>query len=63
MGGMNSAVTLSQWGDDRIRAAIDEAFEILATGNGFILYPVDNIMCELPWDRTELILDQYKKHW
>ncbi len=63
MGGMNSAVTLSQWEDDRIRAAIDEAFEILAPGNGFILYPVDNIMCELPWDRTELILDQYKKHW
>jgi uroporphyrinogen-III decarboxylase len=63
MGGMNSAVTLSLWEDDRIRAAIDEAFEILAPGNGFILYPVDNIMCELPWDRTELILDQYKKHW
>ena len=63
MGGMNSAVTLSQWEDDRIRAAIDKAFEILAPGNGFILYPVDNIICELPWEKTELILDQYQKHW
>lgn len=63
MGGMNSAVTLSQWEDDRIREAIDKAFEILAPGNGFILYPVDNIMCELPWEKTGLIIDQYQKHW
>jgi uroporphyrinogen-III decarboxylase len=63
MGGINAAVTLTQWRDDQIRSAIDQAIEILSPGNGFILYPVDNVFCELPWEKVELIIDQYKKHW
>lgn len=63
MGGMNAAVTLTQWSDDRIRQAVDEAIEIMAPGNGFILFPVDNIFCELPWEKVELVIDQYKRHW
>jgi uroporphyrinogen-III decarboxylase len=63
MGGMNAAIPLTQWSDDRIRKAVDEAIEILAPGNGFILFPVDNIFCELPWEKVELIIDQYKRHW
>lgn len=62
MGGMNAAVSLTQWDDAEIRGAVDQAFKILAPGNGFILYPVDNIMCELPWKKTELVIDQYKKN-
>jgi uroporphyrinogen decarboxylase len=63
MGGVNAAVMLTQWGDDQIRNAIDQAMEILSPGNGFILFPVDNIFCELPWEKVELLIDQYKKHW
>ncbi len=63
MGGMNAAVTLTQWSDERIRNAIDQAIEIMSPGYGFILFPVDNIFCELPWEKVELIIDQYKKHW
>ncbi len=63
MGGINAAVMLTQWSDDQIRNAIDQAIEILSPGNGFILFPVDNIFCELPWEKVELVIDQYKKHW
>lgn len=63
MGGLNAAVTLTHWDDDRIRSAIDQAMEILSPGSGFILFPVDNIFCELPWEKVELIIDQYRKHW
>ncbi len=63
MGGMNAAVTLTQWDELRIRNAVDQAIEIMSPGSGFILFPVDNIFCELPWERVELLIDQYKKHW
>jgi uroporphyrinogen-III decarboxylase len=63
MGGINAAVMLTQWSDDQIRNAIDQAMESLSPGNGFILFPVDNIFCELPWEKAELVIDQYKKHW
>lgn len=63
MGGINSAVMLTQWSDDKIRDAIDQAMEILSPGSGFILFPVDNIFCELPWEKVELVIEQYRKHW
>jgi hypothetical protein len=62
MGGMNAAVTLTQWSEERIRNAVDQAIEIMSPRNGFILFPVDNIFCELPWEKVELLIDQYKKH-
>jgi uroporphyrinogen decarboxylase len=63
MGGVNAAVTVTQGSDEEIRAAIDSAMELLSPGNGFILFPVDNVFCSLPWEKVELIIDQYKKHW
>ena len=63
MGGINSAVMLTQFGEQAVRAAVDEAMRIMSPGGGFILYPVDCIPCEFPWDRTELIVDQWKRHW
>ena len=63
MGGVNAAAMLTQWSDDQIREAIDQAMDILSPGSGFILFPVDNIFCELPWEKTELIIEQYRKHW
>ena len=63
MGGMNAAVTLSMWPDKEIRQAVDQAIEALSPGNGFILFPVDNVFCELPWEKVELVIDQWKQHW
>jgi uroporphyrinogen decarboxylase len=63
MGGLNAAVTVAQESDDQIRAAIDEAMEILSPGSGFILFPVDNLFCSMPWEKVELIIEQYKRHW
>jgi uroporphyrinogen decarboxylase len=63
MGGINAAVMLTQWSDDQIRSAIDQAMETLSPGSGFILFPVDNVFCELPWEKVELVIDQYQKHW
>jgi uroporphyrinogen-III decarboxylase len=63
MGGMNAAVTLTQWNEVRIREAVDQAIEIMSPGSGFILFPVDNIFCELPWEKVEWIIEQTKKHW
>jgi len=63
MGGMNAAVTLSMWSEDEIRLAVDGAMQTLAPGGGFILFPVDNVFCELPWEKVEIVIDQWKKHW
>jgi hypothetical protein len=63
MGGVNSAVMLTQWSEQEIRNAVDNAMKTLSPDNGFILYPVDNIQCELPWEKTEIVIDQWKKHW
>lgn len=63
MGGINAAVMLTQWTEAEIRSAVDRAFEVMAPGGGFILFPVDNVPAELPWERVEIILDQWKKHW
>ena len=63
MGGMNAAVTLSIGTEVEIRQAVDKALEVLAPGGGFILFPVDNVFCELPWEKVEIVIDQWKKHW
>ena len=63
MGGMNAAVTLSMGSEVEIRRAVDRAFEILSPGNGFILFPVDNVFCDLPWEKVEIVIDQWKAHW
>jgi uroporphyrinogen-III decarboxylase len=62
MGGINAAVTVSMRSEKEIRLAVDQAIEILSPRNGFILYPVDNIACEWPWEKVEIVIDQWKKH-
>ncbi len=61
MGGLNSAVMLSQWSDEQIRAAVRQAIEIMAPGGGFILYPVDAIFNTQPWDKVLLMIEEWKK--
>jgi uroporphyrinogen-III decarboxylase len=63
MGGVNAAVMLTQWPEEEIRSAVDKAVQILNPDGGFILFPVDNIHCELPWERAEIVIDQSKRHW
>ncbi len=63
MGGMNAAVTLSMGTEEEIRQAVDHAMQVLAPGGGFILFPVDNVFCEMPWERVEIVIDQWKKYW
>jgi uroporphyrinogen-III decarboxylase len=62
MGGVNAAVMLTQWTDPEISAAIDQAMEILSPDNGFILFPVDNVFCELPWEKVISLIDKFKSH-
>jgi len=63
MGGVNSAVMLNQWNDDEIRNAVKEAIEILSPGGGFILYPVDQIFTDTPWNKVQVLIDEWKKTW
>ncbi len=63
MGGLNAAVTVGQGSDEQIRAAIDEAMEILSPGSGFILFPVDNLFCSMPWEKVQLVIEQHRRNW
>jgi hypothetical protein len=63
MGGVNAAVMLTQWSEQDIRSAVDNALITLSPDDGFILFPVDNVHCENPWQKTEIVIDQWKKHW
>lgn len=60
MGGVNSAVALTQWDEAAIRASVGEAFRILAPGGGFILYPVDAIFSNFDWQKVLALIDEWK---
>jgi uroporphyrinogen-III decarboxylase len=60
MGGVNSSVMFTQWSDDEIRTAVDEAFRILAPGSGFILYPVDQVFTDLHWEKVQVLIDEWR---
>ena len=60
MGGLNSAVMLSQWSEEQIRQAVRQAVEILSPGNGFILFPVDAIFNTQPWEKVLILIDEWK---
>lgn len=60
MGGLNSAVMFSQWSDEQIREAAAQAFNVLAPGGGFIAYPVDAVFDTLPWDKVEVLLEEWR---
>lgn len=60
MGGANSAVMFSQWSDDQIRQAARQALDTLTPGGGFILYPVDAIFNNQPWEKVQLFIQAWK---
>jgi Uroporphyrinogen decarboxylase (URO-D) len=62
MGGVNSAVLFAPESDDSlIRQAVEEAMKYLAPGNGFVLYPVDAIFNNQPWEKIEVFIDHWKE--
>ena len=61
MGGVNSAVMLTQWDDDAIRRAVGEAFDALAPGGGFILHPVDAVFNNQPWEKVETLIAAWRE--
>lgn len=61
MGGVNSAVMLSQWSKEQILQALEEAFHHLSPGGGFILYPVDAIFNDQPWDKVAFFIERWKE--
>ena len=61
MGGLNSAVMLSQWSEEQIRAAVRQAIEIMAPCGGFILYPVDAIFNNQPWGKVQVMIAEWKR--
>ena len=63
MGGVNSAISLSQSTDEEIRQEVSLAVRTLGPGGGFILYPVDAIFTNQPWEKVEVLIDQWKSLW
>ena len=60
-GGMNAAITLGRENPGQIREAVDEAIRILAPGGGFVLYPVDQIYSDTPWENVETMIDRWRE--
>jgi hypothetical protein len=60
MGGVNSAVMLSQWEANEIRIAVSTAMRIMSPGGGFILYPVDAVFNNQPWDKIIALIDAWR---
>lgn len=62
MGGMNAAITLGPGSSRReIRRAVREAIETLAPGGGFILYPVDQIFQDTPWQNVLTLIESWRE--
>lgn len=53
-GGVNGFVTLETGSPDDVRAAVVKAMEVLGTGGGFILSPVDNVVDNSPATRANV---------
>jgi len=61
MGGVNSAVMLSQWEEAQIHQAVERAVATLAPKGGFILFPVDAVFNTQPWDKIEMLMQAWKR--
>lgn len=60
MGGVNSAVLFSTYGEADIRQAVDEAIRVMAPGNGFILFPVDAVFNNQDWSKVQALIDAWR---
>ncbi len=64
LGGVSGAVTVEMGTEQEIRAAVQEAIDVLGP-KGFILSPVDNITVDEPqtWSNVDIFIDEWKKNW
>jgi uroporphyrinogen-III decarboxylase len=61
LGGMNSAVTLTQGSKDDIRDAVTHAISILAPGGGLILEPADCLTPDISWDNVFILIERWRE--
>ena len=60
-GGMNAAITLGRGTPNEIREAVNTAIQVLAPGGGFVLYPVDQIYNDTPWENVQIMIDRWRE--
>ena len=60
MGGLNSAIMLSQWSDEQICQAVRQAIDTLTPGGGSILFPVDAVFNTQPWKKVMVLINEWK---
>lgn len=58
-GGVNSAVTLGSGSRAEIRAAVEQAMQLLGP-DSFILAPVDAIFPDTPWASVEAMIEAWQ---
>jgi uroporphyrinogen-III decarboxylase len=60
-GGMNAAITLGRGTQKEIREAVDIAIRTLAPDGGFVLYPVDQIYHDTPWENIQVMIEHWRE--
>jgi uroporphyrinogen-III decarboxylase len=60
MGGLNSAIMLTQWKPQEIMQATQKALEALRGDPGFILFPVDAVFDGQPWENAETLIKAWE---
>jgi uroporphyrinogen-III decarboxylase len=61
MGGLNSAIMLTQWQPQVIMQATQEALQAMHGDPGFILFPVDAVFDGQPWENAETLIKAWKE--
>ena len=61
MGGLSSSAVLSQGAREDIGNATRSVLEQVKEDNGFILFPVDAVFDDQPWENTEALIEAWKQ--
>ena len=61
LGGMNSAVTLTQGSKNDIRNAVTHAISVLAPGGGLILEPADCLTPDITWENVLTLIERWRE--
>jgi len=62
-GGVNGPITVEKDGPEEVRKAVKKALDILGTGDGFILSPVDDVdgLSEHAWNNVQAFIEAWKE--
>ncbi len=60
-GSVNAPVTLAQGSHEEIREATAQAIRTLGPGGGFVLYPVDQLIADMPWAKVQMMLETWRE--